>query len=673
MSDRVPSQPEQRSPALEGGPAPAPYVEVAFNLPVKQTFTYRQLADSPAEVGMRVTAEFGRRVLAGAVVATRIEPPPGVRELKAVSKVIDSAPIFGDAELTLARWLSQLYLCSLGEALGVMLPGARQERALPDAEIAEALPRPAGFDLSEEQSRAVEAICAERACRSYLYGITGSGKTEVFIRVAEATVAEGRGVIYLVPEIALTHQLIESLSARFPGSVAVLHSGLTPSRRLSEWQRLRRGEARVALGARSAVFAPVDNLGLIIVDEEHEGSYKAGNAPRYHARQVAMKRCSDSAARLLLGSATPSLEAWHHMAEGTLQEFRLTRRLSGGHLPRTTVVDLKLEEGLLSKRLLTSIEETVSRGRQGILFMNRRGFSSFFHCRSCGYEMNCERCSATMTYHKSRGRAVCHYCGWETSPVSVCPDCGSLDVGYAGFGTERVEEEVARLLPSLRLARVDSDSTRKKGSLQEIFRAFYAGELDLLLGTQMVSKGLNFPGVQLVGIVVADTGLNMPDFRSAERTFAQILQVAGRAGRFAPEGEVIIQSYKPESKAVRLAAAGDLERFYREELAARRELSFPPFSRLIRLIIRGRSRELVRQTAASLASDLEQRLDEPRRRLFGPAPCVLERVNRNYREHILLQGKELASVHRPLRATLEAVAIPASLHLEIDVDPVALL
>ncbi|MFP4407760.1 MAG: primosomal protein N' [Spirochaetaceae bacterium] len=648
------------------------YVEVAFNLPVHQSFTYRQIPGNPAVPGMRVTAVFGRRVLTGAVVGSRDDPPEGLTEIKELSKLIDSEPIFGEPELALARWISNLYICSLGEALGVMLPGGKQERAFVDAEIAEAAERRAAVELSTEQERAVAEMKADRKGWFYVYGITGSGKTEVFLRVAEETLAEGRSVIYLVPEIALTHQLIETLKERFGSVCAVLHSGLTPSQRLAEWQRLRRGEARVAVGARSAVFAPVSELGLVIVDEEHESSYKAGNAPRYHARQVAMKRCGDSGARLLMGSATPSLEAWHHMREGTLREFRLTRRLSGGQLPKTEIVDLKHESSLLSKRLLTAIRETVARGRQAILFMNRRGFSSFFHCRSCGYEMTCHRCSATMTYHKSRGQMVCHYCGYETKPVTVCPECGSLDVGYASFGTERVEEEVAAQLPELRIARVDSDSTRRKGSLQRIFKEFHDGQIDLLLGTQMVSKGLNFPGVQLVGIIVADTGLNMPDFRSAERTFAHIVQVAGRAGRFTPDGEVIIQSYKPESKAVRLAAAGDIERFYREELEVRRDLGYPPFTRLIRLLLRGRNREMVRSTAAELLRELIDALP-PEAQLLGPAPCVLERVNHNYRVHMLIHGDTLPEIHRPLRRVIREFPVPASVYLEIDIDPVTLL
>jgi primosomal protein N' (replication factor Y) len=648
------------------------YLEVAFNLPLPKSFTYRQIPGDPAVPGMRVTAEFGRRVLTGAVVSLREKPPEGLSEIKELSKVIDSEPIFGEPELDLARWISNLYLCSLGEALGVMLPGGKQERAFVDAEIEEEGARRPAVTLSKEQLGAVEAMKGDSKGWFYVYGITGSGKTEVFLQVAEATLAEGRSVIYLVPEISLTHQLIETLRERFGNGCAVLHSGLTPSQRLSEWQRLRRGEASVAVGARSAVFAPVSDLGLIIVDEEHEGSYKAGNAPRYHARQVAMKRCTDSGARLLMGSATPSLEAWHHTSSGTLREFRLTRRLSGGQLPKTEVVDLKHEESLLSNRLISAIKETVGRGRQAILFMNRRGFSSFFHCRSCGYEMTCHRCSATMTYHKSRGKVVCHYCGYETRPVTVCPDCGSLDVGYASFGTERVEEEVAAKLPDLRIARVDSDSTRKKGSLQRIFKDFHDGEIDLLLGTQMVSKGLNFPGVQLVGIVVADTGLNMPDFRSAERTFAHIVQVAGRAGRFAPDGEVIIQSYKPESKAVRLAAAGDLERFYKEELEVRRELGYPPFTRLVRLLLRGRNREMVRSTSDALSRELLAAL--PREAtLLGPAPCALERVNHNYRVHMLIHGTSLPEVHRPVRNVVRSFSVPAAVYLEIDIDPVSLL
>jgi primosomal protein N' (replication factor Y) len=377
----------------------------------------------------------------------------------------------------------------------------------------------------------------------YLYGITGSGKTEVFLRAAEEMLREGKSVIYLVPEISLTHQTADAIGKRFGKAAATIHSGMSPSARLSEWIRLRNGpggsdglnesggQAAIVVGPRSAVFAPVKNLGLIIIDEEQDGSYKSGNTPRYHARQTAMKRCAAEGAKLLMGSATPSAEAWKLMTEGVIKRLDLTRRLSGGSTPLVSPVSLEKTEGCLSAELREEIRVTARMKRQTILFLNRRGFAYFYHCRSCGYELTCKHCSVSLTWYKSRNRAMCHYCGYSVTPPSACPQCGSLEAGFSGFGTEMIEEEVRKTFPELRVLRIDADTTEKKGSLKKALDLFRAGEIDILLGTQMVAKGLNFPGVRLVGVVLADTGLHLPDFRAAERTFSLVVQVAGRAGR----------------------------------------------------------------------------------------------------------------------------------------------
>ncbi|HUX21298.1 MAG TPA: primosomal protein N', partial [Spirochaetia bacterium] len=506
---------------------------------------------------------------------------------------------------------------------------------------------------------------------SYLFGVTGSGKTEVYLSVAERVIAEGKSVIYLVPEISLTHQLVESVWNRFKDNVAVLHSGLTPSQKLVEWQRIRRGAARFIIGARSAIFAPVETLGLVIIDEEHEGSYKSGSTPRYHARQVAMRRCATSGARLVMGSATPSVEAYHLMSQGVIASYRMPDRLAGGVMPEVEVVDMKREQGGISATLASEIRTTVDAGRQVILFLNRRGFSYFFHCRSCGYEMTCSRCSVSLTFHKERNRMVCHYCGSSRGPVEVCPDCGSLDVGYSGFGTEMVEEEVKRRFPDLRTIRIDTDAVRKKGQLKETLKRFRAGEIDVLLGTQMVAKGLNFPGVKLVGIVLADTGLHLPDFRAQERTFSLIVQVAGRAGRYVPDGKVVIQTYRPDVDAVRLAAAHDLTTFYERELETRRALEFPPFSRLIRLVFRGRDRERVLSTASSYAEGVTATLREGE--VLGPAECPVAVISGNYRVQVIVRSSSFSASHRSVTRVAREGRPERGVYVELDVDPVSLL
>ena len=650
------------------------FIEVVFNNPVPGRFTYRAPGNEQVPVGVRVSAPFGRRKMTGFVVASDVEPGETSFEIKPIDRLVDKQPLFGEPEIELARWMADMYFCTEGEALSNMLPGGRRESRTPAFEEF-SLPPAGEITLSTEQQAAIDGILSGRGGMHYLYGITGSGKTEVFLRTAAAVIEEGGGVIYLVPEISLTHQLTDEVRQRFGNRVAVLHSALTPSQKLVEWQRIRSGEARFVIGARSAIFAPVPGLGLIIIDEEHEGAYKSGSKPRYHARQVAMHRASETGARLIMGSATPSLEAWHLVKSGRINGFTLGKRLSGGAVPEIELIDMRKYSNCISKPLENAIRETAAEGRQTILFLNRRGFTYFFHCRSCGYESRCRNCSVSLTYHKNRNRLVCHYCGYSEEPKQVCPECGSLDVGYSGFGTEMIENELNTLFPDLRIERVDTDSVKEKGSLKDRLERFKNGEIDLLLGTQMVAKGLNFPGVKLVGIVLADTGLHLPDFRAHERTFNLIVQVAGRAGRFFPDGRVMIQTYKPENEAVRLAAGGTIDLFYERELEIRRALEFPPFGRLFRLVFRGKNTE---RTAAA-ADDFASRFDtgvlpeSSRTEILGPAECPISMISGNYRCQIIIRTDDFKRVHSLFKGALSQFTPPQGVYLEADVDPVSLL
>ena len=481
-------------------------------------------------------------------------------------------------------------------------------------------------------------------------------------------------MIYLVPEISLTHQAAEVVTRRFGAGAAMMHSAMSGSERLREWMRIRRGEARIIVGPRSAIFAPASNLGLVIIDEEHDGSFKSGNTPRYHARQVAMRRAAGSGALLLMGSATPSAEAWKLMAEGRIRRLNLTARLSGGAAPLIKPVSLEHCSSCLSPELQEEIRQTALAGRQTILFLNRRGFAYFYHCKECGYELSCKRCSVSLTWHKARGRAVCHYCGYEEAPPASCPSCGSLEAGFMGIGTEMVEEEVRRRFPDLRLRRLDADTIEKKGGLEETLALFKAGTIDVLLGTQMVAKGLNFPGVRLVGVVFADTGLHLPDFRAAERTFSLIVQVAGRAGRFFPDGKVLVQTLRPKDGVIQAACALDVEGFFRAELENRRMQGFPPYSRLIRVVARGRESERVAGALGRFFALVRPLL--PRGAdILGPAECPLSRIAGNYRRQMLLRGADMAELHRAVRAALEQYEAgkDARVYLEVDVDPAQLL
>ncbi|MCE1195624.1 primosomal protein N', partial [bacterium] len=531
------------------------YVRLAFPLPLEGTFWYRNAADKPAHAGCRAEAPFGRRSLVGFVVETAEACPVDESLVKIIKRAVDEEPLFDESTARLARWIAAMYFCSEGEALGAMLPTGRRESVQPSTELEDFQIGDKALPLTDEQGAALAAILAAKAGTTYLYGPTGTGKTEVFLQAAERTLAEGRSVIYLVPEIALTGQVERSARRRFGDTCAVIHSRLTPSQKLAEWRRILKGEARFVIGARSAVFAPARDLGLLVIDEEHEGSYKAGGAPRYHARQVAMYRAGKEKARLILGSATPSVEAWQACAAGTMSRQTLSRRPGGGAFPSVEIVDMRSEPSTISATLAEALRATKAEGRQSILFLNRRGFSHFFVCGTCGAELTCKHCSVALTYHKEQGQLVCHYCGYRAPPPDACPECGSLDVGWRGFGTERVEEEVQAMFPGWSIRRLDADSVAKKGALESTLEEFRAGKIDILLGTQMVAKGLNFPGVKTVGVVLADAGLNLPDFRAAERVFSLIVQVAGRAGRYDPDGRVYVQTFRPESAVIRRAAA----------------------------------------------------------------------------------------------------------------------
>jgi primosomal protein N' (replication factor Y) len=438
--------------------------------------------------------------------------------------------------------------------------------------------------------------------------------------------------------------------------------------------RIRRGEAKIVLGPRSAVFAPLRNLGLIIIDEEQDGSYKSGNTPRYHARQAAMRRSAAEGARLVMGSATPSAEAWKLMGEGAIKKLILTRRLAGGTPPEIKPVNLENAAGCLTSELKEEIRKTAGLKRQTILFLNRRGFAYFYHCPSCGYELNCKHCSVSLTWHKSRNRAVCHYCGYEAAPPGACPQCGSVEAGFTGFGTEMIEEEVRRSFPDLRVLRADADTTGKKGSLKKTLESFRAGEVDILLGTQMVAKGLNFPGVRLVGVVLADTGLHLPDFRAAERTFSLVVQVAGRSGRYFPDGKVIVQTLRPRDPVIVKSCALDVEGFFEAELSQRETLGFPPYTRLIRFTLRCREAERADKAAARLASIAGPLLPAGADAL-GPAECPLSVIANQHRRQLILRGKHMGSLHAAAGAVIERYekGRDARVYLEVDVDPVNLL
>ena len=662
------------------------YLEIVLNLPLNQTFTYsfippeKEDEELKPETGKRAEVRFGNRRMTGFITSVSDEIPAscpvGAEKIRPVTKIIDKKPLFTPELFETARWISSYYLCSIGEAVFAMIPsGGRRETNAPGFSFATDLSEKTAAELSEEQRRAVSEITSETKNRyHYLYGPTGTGKTEVFLQAAEKVMAEGKGVIYLVPEIGLTPQVVKAVTARFGNTAAVLHSALTPSQKLSEWRKIMEKKARIVIGARSAVFAPVPDLGLIIIDEEHDASYKSGDTPRYHARQAAMHRCATLGISLVMGSATPSVEAYHLMQQGKITRHTLTKRLAGGAMPEIKCIDLSKTKnsGCISDELAEEVRKTVGNKKQAILFLNRRGFTHFFRCNSCGFEMVCKNCSVPLTYHKNENRLRCHYCGWSTEPPASCPQCSSLDIGYSGFGTEYIETETHAKFPNARIVRIDRDSLTKKGELQEKIDAFRNGEYDIMLGTQMVAKGLNFPNLQLVGVILADTGLHLPDFRAAERTFALITQVAGRAGRYFPDGKVIVQSYNPLREPVRFACENNINAFYSYELQQRKILGFPPFSRLVRLVFRSSFQNQAEANADQAAEILSKFLSE-KAEVIGPAECPLLKISGNYRYQILLRGNNIALLQKATAHLLYDYSHPQSVYIECDVDPVSLL
>ncbi len=539
--------------------------------------------------------------------------------------------------------------------------------------------------VTPEQSAALAKICAALDSKKHrgflLFGVTGSGKTEVYLQALRRAIESGRQGIVLVPEISLTPQTVARFKARFP-RVAVMHSHLTDADRHREWRRIQKGEVDVVVGARSAIFAPFANLGLIVVDEEHESSFKQQNSPRYDAREVARTRARLERAVLVLGSATPSVETWHKSRKGRLELLRLPARVGGGSFPETIVADLRKtvkqpgRPRILTDRLRTALIHCVAHKSQAILFLNRRGYATAAICRECGEAIECPHCDIVLVFHRKIGRILCHYCGHESPLPPNCEKCRG-PFRLAGFGTERIEEEVRMFLPEARSARMDSDTMRARGAHDEVLTRFKKGEIDVLIGTQMIAKGLDFPNVTLVGIVAADSTLHLPDYRATERTFSLIAQVSGRAGRGSKGGLVIVQTQCPDHFAIKLAIAHDFERFAALELEARERDGYPPFGALARVVLQGEDEDSVRQSADRLRAHLDIALtgDDTGVSVLGPAPAPIEILNGQHRHHLVAK----APTRRGIRAFVMAVKSAPRLkgkgeqRMLLDVDPLSML
>ena len=537
--------------------------------------------------------------------------------------------------------------------------------------------------LTEEQEQVLRAMGPRLGEGGFetllLHGVTGSGKTEVYLRAMEQVREQGRQSLILVPEIALTPQLLDRLEARFPGDVAVLHSGLTAAERWRHWWRIAHGAVKVVAGARSAVFAPVRDLGLIVVDEEHDTSYKQEEGVRYHGRDLAVVRGRIAGCPVVLGSATPSVESYHNARSGRYRMLELTERVEARPMPRVEIVDVKAApepsavDRLFSAPLLRALQENHERGRQSLVFLNRRGFASFLQCWSCGFVFRCPRCSITLTYHLGRNGTFCHHCGFRQRKPDACPECGNLSLSEVGFGTERIEHELRRLLPKARIGRMDRDTTGSRGAQERIFRSWEKGDLDVLVGTQMVAKGHDVGGVTLVGVVLADSSLNLPDFRAAEKTFQIISQVAGRAGRARQPGRVIVQTLVPGHYCFDHARLHDYPSFFATETAFRRELGYPPFQHLVHLRLDGTDEDKVARGARDLAQALRRERTRAPLEILGPAPAPIARLRNRYRWQILLKGKSRPALLALARRAVALAPRGRATRIHVDVDPYNML
>lgn len=660
------------------------YVEVVTSLPIDRTFQYSVTGREqyPPAIGKRVHIPFRNMKRVGYIV--KIEDQPVCQDPRPVLDIIDEHPIFTDEMIRLADWVKNNYFCSWGEALEAMIPGAlkhgkvKMEPRIDELEknVIPTLP----LVPNKEQAEVIKEVksCIERKAHEVflLHGVTGSGKTEIYLQAMHRVLEMGKSGVILVPEISLTPQTVERFMSRFGDQVAVFHSKMLQSTKFKEWERIRHGKARIVVGPRSAVFSPLVEPGIFIVDEEHEPSYKQEDSPRYHAREVAIERARMAGAPVILGSATPSLESYHNAVQGKYRLVELTQRISEKQLPRVRLVDMRLEldtksgKHVISRIMGDILKNDISKKQQALIFINRRGFSTFVICRKCGEVLKCPKCDSPMVFHREKDELVCHYCNKRMPEIEICPSCNQDYLMYKGTGTQRVETVIKKVVPDARIVRMDSDTMTKRGAHNKVLKEFKDHKIDVIVGTQMIAKGLDFPKVTMVGVVSADANLNLPDFRSGERTFNLITQVAGRAGRGDLGGEVIVQTYTPEHYAVSLAAKHDYNGFYIKEIEARRQLMFPPFTTLVKITVRAKNEETVIKCAERAAVKIRSNVKGID--VIGPAPSPMTKLRGFYRWNILIKAKDRPSIVRDLRRALKGFRKGSGVFMAVDVDPMTM-
>ncbi|MBI5142791.1 MAG: primosomal protein N' [Nitrospirae bacterium] len=628
--------------------------------------------------GCRVTVPLRRGESEGIVIGPAMSVPEDIIDkLRPVSAMNDNPqlPFIPPSLLELILWTARYYMSPEGAVLKYAIPagvwkGVKRRSKKGCETVRGTADRP---ELSGDQAAALSAMNAADSGVFLLHGVTGSGKTEIYLRAVE-NLPEGKGAIVLVPEIALTGQIIDRFRRRFGNALEVYHSGLSNGERAGAWRRARSGEARVVLGVRSAVFLPFENLGLVIVDEEHSATYKQWDGLKYNARDLAVVRGRNQKAKVILGSATPSMESFYNALKGKYALITMPRRIEDRPMPAIRLIDMKktpMVSPSVSAELAEAISDTMAERQQALFLISRRGYAPAVICEDCGHLRKCALCNVSLTWHKRAGRLRCHHCGGDFFPA-VCPKCGGLKTAYVGEGTERAEEELAALFPNIGMARMDTDTTSRKDSHRRIIRSMESGQTRVLLGTQMVAKGHDLPGVTLAGAISADVMLGLPDFRAAERGYHLFSQLAGRAGRGNLPGRVLIQTRDPENYLFEYVAAHDYEGFFRRELEYRRETGFPPFRRLARIVLTGR----VQARFDAAITEVRQICKDFRysgARVFGPSPCPLERLRGLFRWHLLVKSAHSGTLHSAVGLLMDKFSAVGGIEAEVDIDPVDML
>ena len=653
-----------------------------------KTFSYlipESLKDE-IKVGQAVSIPFGRRKeeLKAYVVGFSDYLEEGIKA-KEISEILDNTPLFSLEYLKLLEWVSSYYFCDIQTVLNTALPQKFFEKNVKKYrtpkikdKIFDIKKINSDFELSKVQKKVYDEINKVGAKTSLLYGITGSGKTEIYFKLIEDTINQGKNVIFMAPEIALVSQLTMRTIERFGADcVAIWHSSITEAQKYETWKKLRNNEIKILFGARSAVFAPMKDLGLIIIDEEHDSSYKQTMPnPRYNARDVAKKLCELYGAKLILGSATPSIESYYE-AINTNSLFVLKERYNNALLPKVVVIDMREERAeknytLFSRTLQKNVKETIEKGEQVIFLINRRGFASYTQCLECGTVLECPKCAIPLIYHNQTNSYKCHYCNYEVINPK-CPKCESDALEHFGLGSEKVELSARKMFPDYRIERLDSDSLTKKNEHVEILKRFQKGEIDILVGTQMIAKGLDNKNVTLVGVINADLSFNLPDYRSSERGFSILTQVAGRSGRGEKEGKVIFQTYNSNNIFLKNAQEQNYEEFYKNEIELREMLDYPPYSKMIRVVLSSKDDFRAEKSAAEIEfalSDYIKKLSlDETILILGPCPCVINRIKEEYRYNIIIKNKLSENGHRTILRFLKSIKLPSDIKMVVDIDP----